>query len=180
MQQIFIGLVNRDFGLNVIHAGNSRRVHGAVQASAVAHRPVAVVPIPNDREARDPYQLMPKKNPDPKDVEVGRRVRAFRLNKGLSQEKLGGALGITFQQVQKYERGTNRIGAGRLQRIAEILGVPVSEFFAPGNSAAAQTGSLYDLVDTAAALRLLRAYARIPDPQVRQAVTTLVEKIAGA
>jgi transcriptional regulator with XRE-family HTH domain len=121
---------------------------------------------------------MPRKHPDPKDVEVGRRVRAFRLNKGLSQEKLGDELGITFQQVQKYEKGVNRIGAGRLQRIAEILEVPVSEFFA-GSSSVPSGGNLYELVDTAAALRLLRAYARIPDPQVKQAVTTLVEKIAG-
>ena len=122
---------------------------------------------------------MPRKQPDPKDVEVGRRVRAFRLNKGLSQEKLGDELGITFQQVQKYEKGVNRIGAGRLQRIAEILGVPVSEFFATSASGPS-AGNLYELVDTAAALRLLRAYARIPDPQVKQAVTALVEKIAGA
>jgi transcriptional regulator with XRE-family HTH domain len=123
---------------------------------------------------------MPKKNPDPKDVEVGRRVRAFRLNRGLSQEKLGDELGITFQQVQKYEKGVNRIGAGRLQRIAEILGVPVSEFFSPTSTASTQSENLYELVDTAAALRLLRAYARIPDPQVKQAVTALVEKIADA
>lgn len=122
---------------------------------------------------------MARKHPDPKDVEVGRRVRAFRLNKGLSQEKLGDELGITFQQVQKYEKGVNRIGAGRLQRISEILGVPVSEFFATSASASS-AGNLYELVDSAAALRLLRAYARIPDPQVKQAVTTLVEKIAGA
>jgi transcriptional regulator with XRE-family HTH domain len=123
---------------------------------------------------------MARKHPDPKDVEVGRRVRAFRLNKGLSQEKLGDELGITFQQIQKYEKGVNRIGAGRLQRIAEVLGVPVSEFFSPGGASAPQSGSLYELVDTASALRLLRAYARIPDPQVKQAVTILVEKIAGA
>jgi transcriptional regulator with XRE-family HTH domain len=122
---------------------------------------------------------MARKQPDPKDVEVGRRVRAFRLNKGLSQEKLGDELGITFQQVQKYEKGVNRIGAGRLQRIAEILGVPVSEFFASSGSAPS-AGNLYELVDTASALRLLRAYARIPDPQVKQAVTVLVEKIADA
>jgi len=123
---------------------------------------------------------MARKQPDPKDVEVGRRVRAFRLNKGLSQEKLGDELGITFQQIQKYEKGVNRIGAGRLQRIAEILGVPVSEFFGSSASIMPSAGSLYELVDTAAALRLLRAYARIPDPQVKQAVTALVEKIAGA
>jgi transcriptional regulator with XRE-family HTH domain len=122
---------------------------------------------------------MARKHPDPKDVEVGRRVRAFRLNKGLSQEKLGDELGITFQQVQKYEKGVNRIGAGRLQRIAEILGVPVSEFFA-SSASVPSAGNLYELVDSASALRLLRAYARIPDPQVKQAVTVLVEKIADA
>jgi transcriptional regulator with XRE-family HTH domain len=122
---------------------------------------------------------MARKHPDPKDVEVGRRVRAFRLNKGLSQEKLGDELGITFQQVQKYEKGVNRIGAGRLQRISEILGVPVSEFFATSGSEPS-AGNLYELVDSASALRLLRAYARIPDPQVKQAVTVLVEKIADA
>jgi transcriptional regulator with XRE-family HTH domain len=122
---------------------------------------------------------MARKHPDPKDVEVGRRVRAFRLNKGLSQEKLGDELGITFQQVQKYEKGVNRIGAGRLQRISEILGVPVSEFFATGASEPS-AGNLYELVDSASALRLLRAYARIPYPQVKQAVTVLVEKIADA
>ena len=74
---------------------------------------------------------MSSKKPDPKDIEVGHRVRAIRLEKGMSQEKLGDALDLTFQQVQKYEKGTNRIGAGRLQHIAEILGVPVADLFAP-------------------------------------------------
>ena len=79
---------------------------------------------------------MSSKKPDPKDIEVGHRVRAIRLEKGMSQEKLGDALDLTFQQVQKYEKGTNRIGAGRLQHIAEILGVPVADLFA---STAGQT-----------------------------------------
>ena len=75
------------------------------------------------------------KRPDPTDIEVGRRVRALRLERGMSQERLAFALKLTFQQVQKYEKGTNRIGAGRLQRIADILEVPVSTFFAdPKNS----------------------------------------------
>jgi len=69
------------------------------------------------------------RKPDPLDVEVGRKVRALRLNKNMSQERLAEALGLTFQQVQKYERGTNRISAGRLQRIAKILDVQTSIFF---------------------------------------------------
>ena len=72
---------------------------------------------------------MPKRSPDRLDIEVGLRLRTFRLQKGLSQERLGNQLGLTFQQVQKYEKGINRIGAGRLQRIANILEIPVGDFF---------------------------------------------------
>jgi transcriptional regulator with XRE-family HTH domain len=122
---------------------------------------------------------MTKKGPDLRDVEVGRRVRMFRLQRGLSQEKLGDALGLTFQQVQKYEKGTNRIGAGRIQRIAEILNVPVTNFFAQQKRGAAAPNEAFELQDSAGSLRLLRAYSRIRDPQVQQAVTHLVEKIAG-
>ena len=120
-----------------------------------------------------------KKSPDPRDIEVGRRVRAFRLEKGLSQEKLGDQLGLTFQQVQKYEKGTNRIGAGRLQRIAEILDVPVTSFFESSSGRGAVPSEIFELLGTSAALRLLRSYARIRDPHVKQALTLLVEKIAG-
>jgi transcriptional regulator with XRE-family HTH domain len=102
----------------------------------------------------------------------------MRLEKDMSQEKLGTALGLTFQQVQKYEKGTNRISAGRLQRIAEILGVPTSAFFADARPAFAPADSLFDLIDTGAALRLLRAYARIPSPSVKRALTTLAEELA--
>jgi transcriptional regulator with XRE-family HTH domain len=77
---------------------------------------------------------MPRKQTDPLDIEVGRKVRALRLERNMSQEKLGDALGLTFQQVQKYEKGANRISAGRLQRIAEILGVPTTAFFADASS----------------------------------------------
>lgn len=121
---------------------------------------------------------MTKKSPDPRDIEVGRRVRTFRLQKGLSQQKLADALGLTFQQVQKYEKGTNRIGAGRIQRIAEILDVPVTHFFTQQKRAGTAPNEIFELLDTAAGLRLLRAYMRIRDPQIRQAVAHLVEKIA--
>src|ERR1700754_4961781 len=72
---------------------------------------------------------MAKKAPNPTDKHVGSRVRMRRMMLGMSQEKLGDALGLTFQQVQKYEKGANRIGASRLQQIAQILQVPVSFFF---------------------------------------------------
>ena len=72
---------------------------------------------------------MSVKRPDPVDVEVGHRIRIERLSRGLSQTALANQLGVTFQQVQKYEKGVNRVGAGRLTKIAEVLGVPVSTFF---------------------------------------------------
>jgi len=97
----------------------------------------------------------------------------------MSQTDLGNRLGVTFQQVQKYEKGTNRIGAGRLQRISEIFGVPISVFFAAAETTDAPSGKLFELIDTAASLRLLRAYSRIRDPQIQQALTRLTEKIAG-
>jgi transcriptional regulator with XRE-family HTH domain len=122
---------------------------------------------------------MAKKQPDALDIKVGIKVRALRLERQMSQEKLGDALGLTFQQVQKYEKGTNRISAGRLQRIAAILEVPVSVFFADANPPAGGAESLFDLVDTGSALRLLRAYSRIPSPALKRALTTLAEEIAG-
>jgi transcriptional regulator with XRE-family HTH domain len=122
---------------------------------------------------------MTKKSPDPCDIEVGRRVRTFRRQKGLSQGQLGDALGLTFQQVQKYEKGANRIGAGRIQRIAEILEVPVTDFFAQHKRGGTTPKGVFELLDTSASLRLIRAYLRIRDPQVQRAVIHLVEKIAG-
>src|ERR1700688_5046168 len=112
---------------------------------------------------------VPKRRPDRVDIEVGRRVRTFRLEKGLSQEQLGDQLGLTFQQVQKYEKGINRIGAGRLQRIANILEIPVGNFFAPHRKGEA-AAELFELLDTAAALKLVRAYSRIRQPKVQQAI----------
>jgi len=117
---------------------------------------------------------MPRKKPDQRDIEVARRMRAARLEKGLTQEMLGSALGLTFQQVQKYENGTNRIAAGRLHKIAEILGVPVAVLF--GTPTASE--SLVELSENAAALRLLRAYECIASPKLKMALATLAEEIA--
>jgi transcriptional regulator with XRE-family HTH domain len=119
-----------------------------------------------------------KKRPDPLDIEVGQRVRTFRLQKGLSQQKLGDQLGLTFQQVQKYEKGTNRISAGRLQRIADILEIPVADFFTSHKQGGVAPAELYKLLDTAAALRLMRAYSRIREPRLQLAIMRLVGSIA--
>src|ERR1700756_1513391 len=87
---------------------------------------------------------MSTKAPNPVDKYVGSRVRMRRIMLGMSQEKLGEALGLTFQQVQKYEKGTNRVGASRIQQISEILQVPVSFLFEGGPSGVASAGGFSD------------------------------------
>lgn len=128
------------------------------------------------------------KIPNPIDQHVGSRVRMRRVMLGLSQEKLGNALSLTFQQVQKYEKGTNRIGASRLQEISKVLNVPPSFFFegvpttedgeAPGFSDAASPQYVPDFVTTAEGLQLNRAFARIHDPKIRKRIVELVCAIA--
>lgn len=131
---------------------------------------------------------MAKKAPNPIDKYVGSRVRMRRMMLGMSQEKLGNALGLTFQQVQKYEKGTNRIGASRLQQIANILQVPVSFFFdgAPDiatrpNEFSEAPSPLYvaDFLATSDGLALTRAFMRINDPKLRRKIVELVEQMAG-
>src|ERR1700720_3693681 len=115
---------------------------------------------------------MSTKAPNPVDRYVGSRVRMRRIMLGMSQEKLGDALGLTFQQVQKYEKGTNRVGASRLQQIAEILQVPVSFLFGGGrrgigggkNSGEGPPPAyISDFLATSEGLALTRAFTRIPD-----------------
>jgi transcriptional regulator with XRE-family HTH domain len=122
---------------------------------------------------------MPRKQPDPLDIEVGRRVRELRLQRRMSQSKLGEELDVTFQQVQKYEKGANRIGAGRLMRIAQIFGVPLSDFYADGAAPNGGGERLNEAIEAVSALRLLRAYSQISSPSLQQALTTLAEEIAG-
>jgi transcriptional regulator with XRE-family HTH domain len=130
---------------------------------------------------------MPTKAPNPVDKYVGSRVRMRRIMLGMSQEKLGDALGLTFQQVQKYEKGTNRVGASRIQQIAEILQVPVSFLFegAPSggtgdNCFREGTSPAYvsDFLATAEGLALTRAFTRIPDTKLRRCIVEMVEQIA--
>src|SRR5882762_5249549 len=120
---------------------------------------------------------MVKKTPNPIDKHVGSRVRMRRMMLSMSQEKLGGALGLTFQQVQKYEKGTNRIGASRLQQISHILQVPVAFFFegAPaipgdrtdGAGEAPSPAYVSDFLATSDGLSLTKAFMRIKDAKLR-------------
>lgn len=129
---------------------------------------------------------MPKKAPNPIDKHVGSRVRMRRMMLGMSQEKLGDALGLTFQQVQKYEKGSNRIGASRLQQISIILQVQVSFFFegapAPppiaGFSEPPPPDYATDLMSSSEGLALAKAFMRIPNVRVRRRIVDLVEEMA--
>ncbi len=133
--------------------------------------------------------MIAKKAPNPVDKHVGSRVRMRRMMLGMSQEKLGNSLDLTFQQVQKYEKGTNRIGASRLQQISHILQVPVSFFFegAPavsttgrteGMSEAPSPAYVSDFLATSDGLALTKAFMRISDSKLRRRIVDLVEQIA--
>ena len=128
---------------------------------------------------------MPSKLPNPVDRHVGSRVRMRRIMLGMSQERLGEGLGLTFQQIQKYEKGTNRIGASRIQQISEILQVPVSFLFegSPGISVsfseAPSPTYVADFLATSEGLALIRAFTLIPDIKLRRAIVDMVELISG-
>lgn len=114
------------------------------------------------------------------DIEIGRKIRALRLERGLSQTGLAEGIDLTFQQVQKYEKGTNRVSAGRLQRIADILGTPVM-FFYGGLGAHPkkkdQRNSGLAFLQTKGAIRLLRAYSQIGSRTTKYALVVLAESL---
>jgi len=130
-----------------------------------------------------------KKKPNPIDVHVGNRVRMRRMMLSMSQEKLGDALGLTFQQVQKYEKGTNRIGASRLQAIAKTLQTTVAYFFegqaettAAANAELGVTVSpsiVSDFTATRDGLSLIKSFSNITNAKVRRSIVDLVAQIAG-
>jgi transcriptional regulator with XRE-family HTH domain len=129
------------------------------------------------------------KLPNPIDAYVGSRVRMRRLMLGMSQERLADRIGVTFQQVQKYEKGTNRIGASRLQIIASVLAIPVSFFFQQDNSQPLSTDGigafdgledLSEFLTSKEGLGLNKAFMKITDPSVRQSVLMLVQSLANA
>jgi transcriptional regulator with XRE-family HTH domain len=129
-------------------------------------------------------KAMTKKIPNPIDKHVGARVRMRRMMLSMSQEKVGDALGLTFQQVQKYEKGTNRIGASRLQHISQILQVPVAFFFegAPGQTkidgSASSPAYVTDFLATSDGLALTKAFMKIKNAKLRRSIVNLVEEIA--
>jgi transcriptional regulator with XRE-family HTH domain len=125
---------------------------------------------------------------NPVDVHVGSRVRLRRMLLGMSQEKLGENLGLTFQQVQKYEKGINRIGASRLFDLSQVLGVPVQFFYeelavagAAGAGFAERPAESYavEFLGSREGLELNKAFARITDPKVRRSIVDLVRAFAG-
>lgn len=128
---------------------------------------------------------MEKKIPNPIDVLVGSRLRMRRLMLGFSQEKLADGLGITFQQVQKYEKGTNRVGASRLMAISNILGVAPAYFFQDGDSpppqgtAIGEPNEIASFIKSSEGIALNRAFVKIKDPSVRKKVVALAKSLAG-
>lgn len=134
---------------------------------------------------------MAKKQPSSIDAHVGSRVRLRRMLIGMSQEKLGELLGLTFQQVQKYEKGANRIGASRLYDISTILNVPVQYFFEElpqatnnglnghGMSEPDREPFVMDFVSSTEGLQLIRSYTKVTDPRVRKRILELVKSLGG-
>ncbi len=134
---------------------------------------------------------MSTKAPNPVDKYVGSRVRMRRIMLGMSQEKLGEALGLTFQQIQKYEKGTNRVGASRIQQISEVLDIPVSFLF-EGGPGAFSTGNgpdtglgenpspayVSDFLASAEGLALIRAFTKISNQKLRRSIVDMVEQVA--
>lgn len=131
------------------------------------------------------------RKPNPIDAHVGTRVRLRRMLLGMSQEKLGEHLGLTFQQVQKYEKGVNRIGASRLFDLSRVLGVPVQFFYdeapaelvdaplAPGFSERPTETYVIEFLSTREGLELNKAFVKISDPRVRRSVVELVRTLGG-
>jgi transcriptional regulator with XRE-family HTH domain len=126
---------------------------------------------------------VPKKQANPIDIQVGNRVRIRRMLIGMSQERLGDLLGLTFQQVQKYEKGVNRIGAGRLFEVSRILNVPIDFFYEgvntqPGAGEPEGTPQVMEFVSSGEGLQLSLAFMKIKDTKVRKRVLDLVKSLA--
>jgi transcriptional regulator with XRE-family HTH domain len=125
---------------------------------------------------------MPAKPPNPIDVHVGERIRMWRTERKISRITLGEAIGLTGQQIQKYENGTNRIGASRLQNICAVLEIPVSSVFedAPGSSPreGGMPQEIIDFMESEEGVRFVAAYSRITDRKMRLGIARLANRIA--
>ena len=147
--------------------------------------------MPSDKiESKISKPALGKKSPNPVDVHVGSRVRLRRMLVGLSQEKLGQRMGLTFQQIQKYEKGLNRIGASRLYKLSQILEVPVG-FFYEGMTQIGETANagmaeenteafLYEFLNTRDGLELNRAFVKVSDVNIRKSIIDLVRSLGRA
>ena len=146
----------------------------------------------SDRDVGQEGEERNARRANPMDAHVGSRVRLRRMLLGMSQEKLGEQLGLTFQQVQKYEKGVNRIGASRLFDLAQVLNVPIQFFYdeappgdtpgvapAMGMSERPQEGFVIDFLSSREGLELNKAFVRIQDPKVRRAIVDLVRTLSG-
>jgi transcriptional regulator with XRE-family HTH domain len=142
---------------------------------------------PLERNTNPGSQPLPKKQANPVDAQVGNRVRLRRMLIGMSQERLGELLGLTFQQVQKYEKGVNRIGAGRLFQVAHILGVPISYFYegvaeqmsgSSGSILGVVTPPVMEFLASGEGLQLSLAFMRVKDAKVRKRVIDLIKSLA--
>ncbi len=142
-------------------------------------------------EAGEGARVSTTRKPNPIDIHVGSRMRLRRMIIGMSQEKLGEKMGLTFQQIQKYEKGVNRIGASRLFELAQIMSVPVQFFFeeapvgnnhkggkAEGFAEAESESFILDFLNTREGLELNRAFVKIADPKVRRSIVDLVRSLA--
>jgi transcriptional regulator with XRE-family HTH domain len=149
---------------------------------------VGMIALASGQPWRLAHNLPRKMAPNPIDQYVGSRVRMRRKMLGMSQEKLGGALSLTFQQVQKYEKGASRIGASRLQQISHVLQVPVEFFFEGAPNASAPHGSngstlsmaeINNFISDPDGLRLIGAFMRINNAAVRRRIVKFMQEIAG-
>ncbi len=137
---------------------------------------------------------MARKETNPIDIHVGARLKMRRMIAGMSQEKLGESLGLTFQQVQKYEKGSNRIGASRLWEIARILDAPITYFYeglpvplatdqirdpSDGMKEDKAASFVVDFLSTSEGLHLNKSFMRIRDPRVRRKIVELVRSLSG-
>ena len=162
-----------------------------IHCARTVANPMSRKPGPKGPKGASPKEsTMVTKSPNPVDRHVGSRVRMRRMLVGMSQEKLGEALGITFQQIQKYEKGTNRIGASRLHQIARVLSVPVEYFYegapqiegtpAGGFSEAPPSSYVSDFLTTSEGLELIKAFIEIKDPKVRRKLVDLAKALGQA
>lgn len=125
---------------------------------------------------------MSSRSPNVIDKGVGQRIRMRRLMLGMSQEKLGDACGLTFQQIQKYEKGLNRVGASRIQQLSDALNVPIQFFFGPNGGPAGTAGGevpqyLTDFIGSADGHAIMIGFQKIASPQIRQRIVSLIETL---